>query len=103
MYKGQSSYVDSYSAFWDNGHLAHTDLFVEFLRRGISEVYLCGLAFDICVAYSAEDAAILGFNTFVFDDACRAVDLKSKEETKTKFAKLGIKLLQGSDVFSKSM
>lgn len=98
VYKGQSSDVDSYSAFFDNGKCHQTDLFVRLLKRGITDVYMVGLAFDVCVAYSAIDAAHLGFNTVVIEDACRGVDLKSKEEMKKKFAARNIELLQVSDI-----
>lgn len=100
IYKGQSTDVDSYSAFWDNGNLHQTDLFLQLLNNGIVDVYLCGLAFDVCVAYSAADAAMFGFKTFVFEDACRSVDLNSKNETKKKFGSLGIKLVQSSQAFN---
>jgi nicotinamidase/pyrazinamidase len=38
-------------------------------------VTLVGLATDYCVAYSAIDAARLGFKSTVLQDACRAIDL----------------------------
>ncbi len=98
MYKGQCSDVDSYSAFFDNGKCHQTDLFLKLLKREVTDVYMVGLAFDVCVAYSAIDAAHLGFTTVVIEDACRGVDVKSKEEMKRKFAELDIKLLQFSDI-----
>ena len=98
MYKGQCSDVDSYSAFFDNGKYQQTDLFLKLLKREVTDVYMVGLAFDVCVAYSAIDAAQLGFTTVVIEDACRGVDVKSKEEMKRKFAELDIKLLQFSDI-----
>ena len=64
----------------------------------MTDAYLVGLAFDVCVAYSAIDAAHLGFNTVVIEDACRGVDLKSKEEMKRKFTELNIEILQVSDI-----
>ena len=41
----------------------------------MTRLFLCGLATDFCVAYSAIDAAKAGFETFVIEDACRAIDL----------------------------
>jgi len=38
-------------------------------------VTLVGLATDFCVAFSALDAARLGFATTVIQEACRAIDL----------------------------
>jgi len=73
--KGIDPGIDSYSCFYDNGHLRNTGL-GEYLReRGVDEVYLLGLATDYCVKYSALDAVALGFRTYVILDGCRGVDL----------------------------
>jgi nicotinamidase/pyrazinamidase len=67
--------IDSYSAFYDNGHRKATGL-GEFLRsRNVTSVYLVGLATDYCVKYSALDAVALGFKTYVIQDACRGINL----------------------------
>ena len=42
--------------------------------RGVRRVFACGLATDYCVAFSALDARAAGFETFVIEDACRAID-----------------------------
>jgi hypothetical protein len=42
--------------------------------RGLKRVFGCGLATDLCVAHSAPDAHQEGFETFVIEDACRALD-----------------------------
>jgi nicotinamidase/pyrazinamidase len=74
--KGTDPEVDSYSAFFDNARRNSTGL-GDFLReRQITDVYVCGLATDYCVKFTALDAVDLGFNTFVVEDACRGVDLK---------------------------
>ena len=44
-------------------------------QRGFSRLFLCGLATDFCVAWSAEDAARLGFAVTIFEDACRGIGL----------------------------
>ena len=73
--KGFRPEVDSYSAFFDNDRRTPTGL-SEYLRgRGWSRVFLCGLATDFCVHYSALDARAEGFETAVIIDACRAIDL----------------------------
>ena len=49
MYKGTNPDIDSYSAFFDNKKLSHTDM-EEFLRnRGVTDVFVCGIAYDVCV------------------------------------------------------
>jgi nicotinamidase/pyrazinamidase len=48
-----------------------------YLReRDIGSVYICGLATDFCVAWSALDARKLGFAVTVIEDACRAIDVQ---------------------------
>jgi poly(ADP-ribose) glycohydrolase ARH3 len=73
--KGTDPTVDSYSGFFDNGHRHSTGL-GEFLKeRGVTSVYVCGLATDYCVKCTALDAVDLGFKTYLIEDACRGVDL----------------------------
>ena len=47
--KGMNPDIDSYSAFWDNQKLAATNLVQELRERGVTDVYICGLAYDVCV------------------------------------------------------
>jgi nicotinamidase/pyrazinamidase len=76
IHKGTDAAIDSYSAFFDNGHRQATGL-GEFLKQqGVTDVYLLGLATDYCVRYSALDALQLGFRTFVIEDGCRGVNLQ---------------------------
>jgi len=74
--KGTDPEIDSYSAFFDNGRQRSTGL-AEFLKeRGVDQVYVLGLATDYCVKYTALDARQLGFDVFVIEDGCRAVELR---------------------------
>ena len=73
--KGFRSQIDSYSAFFENDQTTPTGLDGYLKTRGISNLALTGLATDFCVAYSAIDAAKLGFKVTVLLDACRAIDL----------------------------
>lgn len=74
--KGTNPQIDSYSAFFDNGHKQATELKSYLRTCNISTLYLCGVATDYCVKFTALDACQLGFKTFVIADACRAVNLK---------------------------
>jgi nicotinamidase/pyrazinamidase len=76
FYKGEDPVVDSYSGFFDNGHRRATGLEDYLKGRGVASVYLCGLATDYCVKFTALDAVALGFETFVIEEACRGVNLK---------------------------
>lgn len=73
--KGFREAIDSYSAFFENDHRTPTGLGGYLKERDIGRVTLTGLATDFCVAYSALDAAKLGFEAVVVMDACRAIDL----------------------------
>ncbi len=72
--KGVNAEVDSYSAFTEADGKTTTGLAALLKARGARRVFACGLATDYCVAYSALDARGAGFDTFVIDDACRAID-----------------------------
>ncbi|MFT3688071.1 bifunctional nicotinamidase/pyrazinamidase [Paenirhodobacter sp.] len=73
--KGFRPEVDSYSAFFENDHLTPTGLTGYLRERGITDLAFVGLAHDFCVAWSAIDAAKLGFRVKVLEGACRAIDL----------------------------
>ena len=73
--KGYRQAIDSYSAFFENDHKTPTGLEGYLRTRGLKELTLVGLATDFCVAYSAIDAAKLGFDVTVRMDLCRAIDL----------------------------
>jgi nicotinamidase/pyrazinamidase len=73
--KGFRPQIDSYSAFFENDHKTPTGLEGYLRNRGVTHLTLVGLATDFCVAYSAVDAARLGFSVTVLEGACRAIDL----------------------------
>ena len=60
---------------YQNDQLTATGLLGYLRERGFQRVALAGLATDFCVAFSALDAARLGFEATVIEDACRAIDL----------------------------
>ncbi|MBA4490802.1 bifunctional nicotinamidase/pyrazinamidase [Paracoccus sp. S1E-3] len=73
--KGYHPAIDSYSAFFENDHHTRTGLEGYLRERGLMRVDFVGLAHDFCVAWSAIDAARLGFTARVIEDATRAIDL----------------------------
>ena len=96
--KGSNPCIDSYSAFWDNADSVQTSLFVDLLKRGVTDVYICGLAFDVCVKYSAIDSVEQGFRTYVIVDGCRGVTCEGIAKTKEEFIKSGVILLESNKV-----
>ncbi len=72
--KGFRRDIDSYSAFVEADRRTTTGLAAWLHARGITRLWLCGLATDFCVAWSALDARAAGFEVTVIEDACRAID-----------------------------
>lgn len=73
--KGFHPEVDSYSSFFENDHRTPTGLDGWLKVRGFKRIFFAGLATDYCVAWSAEDAAGLGYEVVVIEDACRGIGL----------------------------
>lgn len=97
--KGYHPGVDSYSAFVEADGTTHTGLAGYLRERGVDTVYLCGLATDFCVAWSALDARRLGFAAAVVEDACRAIDRNgSLASALRQMQDAGVALLRASDV-----
>ena len=78
--KGFRPEIDSYSAFFENDHRTRTGLEGYLRERGLMRLDFVGLAHDFCVAWSAIDAAKLGFTARVIEDATRAIDLNGSRE-----------------------
>jgi hypothetical protein len=88
--------IDSYPAFYGNDRTTPTGLAGYLRERGFARVFLAGLAFDFCVRYSAEDAALHGLEAVVIEDTCRGIDLAgSMAATRASFAERGVKLRGG--------
>jgi len=89
--KGFRRHIDSYSAFLENDHRTPTGLAGYLRERGLQRLFLCGLAYDFCVRYSAIDGHSLGFETIVIEDATRSVNLPgSVAETNEALANAGV-------------
>ncbi len=71
--KGFRKGIDSYSAFFENDHKTATGLAGYLRERGITTLYMAGLAFDFCVCWSAVDGKQLGFDVTVIEDATRGI------------------------------
>jgi nicotinamidase/pyrazinamidase len=89
--KGCDPAIDSYSAFRENDRRTRTGLAGYLRERGLSRIFVAGLAFDFCVRYSCEDARREGFEATVIDDACRGIDVDgSMAATRRALAGLGV-------------
>ena len=72
--KGYRKHVDSYLAFYEADGKTPTGLTGYLRDRGLTQVFLVGLATDFCVAWSALDARKAGFGALVIEDATRGID-----------------------------
>ena len=89
--KGFRPAIDSYSAFYENDRKTPTGLAGYLRERGLTRLFVAGLAFDFCVRYSAEDAHSEEFDVAIFEDACRGIDVNgSMKATQESFRTLGI-------------
>ena len=89
--KGFRPQIDSYSAFYENDHRTPTGLAGYLRERGLDDLAFVGLAHDFCVAWSAIDAAKLGFRATVIEAATRAIDLDgSREAARENMRKAGV-------------
>ena len=79
--KGHHRDIDSYSAFLEADRSTATGLAGYLKERNLAKIYVCGLATDFCVAWTALDARAAGFAATVVEDACRAIDLEGSLET----------------------
>jgi nicotinamidase/pyrazinamidase len=77
--KGTDVGIDSYSGLFDNGRRKSTGLGEWLKTRGVTEVFVCGLATDYCVKFTALDAAQMGFKTHLIEDASRGVNLRPSD------------------------
>jgi len=98
--KGQDPRVDSYSGFFDNGRRGATGLDEYLKERGVEEVYVCGLATNVCVRATALDAVDLGYTTYVVEDGCRGVDIQPGvvERAVEEMCRSGVRLVRSEDV-----
>ncbi len=98
--KGFRRHIDSYSAFLENDHRTPTGLAGYLRERNLARLFLCGLAYDFCVRYSAIDGKALGFETIVIEDATRPVNLSDTvAETNEALAAANVPRIQSTDIW----
>jgi nicotinamidase/pyrazinamidase len=105
--KGFRREIDSYSTFRENDHRTTTGLDAWLKARGVRRIFLCGLATDYCVAWSAEDAVALGYAVFVVEDACRGIGLPlpsgpgtTLDAARAKLHGLGVRYLRCAELLA---
>lgn len=95
--KGMNKDIDSYSAFLENDHNTETGLF-QLIPEG-SDIYICGIATDVCVFYTALDAK-KGFysDIFIIEDASAGVTMDGSKKAIEHMKEAGIKIISSNDL-----
>lgn len=98
--KGMESRIDTYSGFYDNGHKKKTGLTGYLRDRGVKEVYIVGLAADVCVKFTVMDALKEDFTTYLFKDATRAVNAQEGDFEKAleEMQHQGAKIIESDEI-----
>jgi nicotinamidase/pyrazinamidase len=95
--KGMDPECDSYSGFRNNwnpaGERPATGLAGYLKDRGWTQVFVCGLARDVCVKWTAEDAARGGFDTWVLWDLTRPVDPAAEASVRADLHAVGVHII----------
>ncbi|MBR0645057.1 isochorismatase family protein [Plastoroseomonas hellenica] len=92
--KGYRRTIDSYSGFRENDRATGTGL-AEWLRAvGVTRLFITGITRPYCIDYSAADAAELGFDTFVVEDACSRLGADAAlDESRRRLESLGVRFI----------
>ena len=102
--KGFHRDIDSYSTFFENDRRTATGLDGWLRQRGFRRIFLAGLATDFCVAWSAEDAARLGYQVMVIEDACRGIGVPlgggrtTMEQACERLTRLGVQMVSSGEL-----
>lgn len=101
--KGTNPEVDSYSGFRNNwnaaGERPPTGLAGYLHDRGINTIYVCGLARDVCVKWTAEDSAAAGFEVYLLWDLTRPVDAGTDDAVARSLTERGVKIIDDTSAW----
>lgn len=94
--KGTGDRDDGYSAY----EATNLDLAKYLKEKGVSELYVTGLATDYCVRASALDSVKQGFRTYVVTDAVAAVNVKPDDGANAleEMKKAGVNLVSSQEI-----
>jgi nicotinamidase/pyrazinamidase len=100
--KGTDAGIDSYSGLFDNGRRKSTGLGEWLKEKGVEDVFVCGLATDYCVKFTALDAAQMGFKTHLIEDASRGVNLRPNDvkDAIAEMKRAGVAVVQSVELLS---
>jgi len=96
--KGMNPYVDSYSGFYDNSHQVSTGLAGYLKDKGVTDLYFCGLAGDICVYHTIIDAIKEGFSSTLLEDASRPLRNETFVFIKKELTDKGVNIIKSGQI-----
>ncbi len=98
--KGTDKEIDSYSGFFDNGHLKDTGLEDYLKSQNVDEVTIMGLATDYCVKFTALDARQLGFKAKLIKEGVKGVELNpgDSENALKEMSDAGVRIISINDL-----
>jgi nicotinamidase/pyrazinamidase len=100
--KGMAADSDSYSGFRNNwtpdDERPPTGLAGYLSERGVDTVFCCGLARDVCVKWTAEDAADNGFTTYFLWDLTRSVDPEGDSQVRADLERQGVRVVESAQL-----
>jgi nicotinamidase/pyrazinamidase len=91
--------IDSYSGFYDNGYRKSTGLAGYLRERNVRKVYVCGLAGDFCVYYTAKDSLKENFETYLIEDVTRSIDEQAFEVAKQDLMVQGGQAIRSNELY----
>ena len=102
VHQGTDPELDSYSAFFDQGHEQATGLLDYFRDKRVTDVFVMGVATDAGVKFTALDAVALGFKAHLVADACRGLNLQPGDVAGAieEMKKAGVRLVQSQDLLA---
>jgi nicotinamidase/pyrazinamidase len=98
--KGMDPEIDSYSGFYDNRYKISTGLSGYLNEKGVTEIYFCGLAADICVYCTITDALKEGFSAMLIEDASRPLSIEAFTRIKTELAEKGVRIINSNEMLT---
>jgi nicotinamidase/pyrazinamidase len=100
--KGVHREVDSYSGFWDNERKHKTELDAFLKSKKADSIYVCGLATDYCVKFTALDGVAAGYTVYLVLDACRGVNVNPHDvgDALNAMAAKGVKITRTIEIIA---
>ena len=96
--KGMDKNIDSYSGFFDNGKKKATGMGAYLQGRGVTSIYVCGLAADYCVYFTALDGLEMGFESTIISDATLPIDKENFKKVLEGFKSKGGKEIKSDKI-----